>query len=186
MIKNKTIIWHKEWIIGFFQTINEVHDFIKRTRAINISKDRLRLFCPDKIKKQTIGGIRREKLHPEWLWVVKGSLTGLLIGGFGGNFFIASEKIALNLPMGISAGLIFGFAGAIVGGLLGLLSSNTDSSLNSYYESHKKKQIMIAIHCPPGDEIGLRRMERLFKKAHADYTSPRKSLIKKANSSGFS
>lgn len=177
MIKNKSIIWHKEWVIGFFPTIKKAHEFIKIARRVNISKDRLRLFCPDKIQKPVIGGIKRERVHPEWLWVIKGSLTGILIGGLGGNILLSTERIVINLPMGISAGLIFGFAGAVMGGLLGLLSSGADSSLNNHYESMGKRQIMIAVRHLKGDEIGLRRIEHLFKEAYK--TIPETPFLKK-------
>ncbi len=162
----KTAIWHHQWVIGLYALPEQAERVITAAETEGVSPDKLVVIAPETFTRKRLRDIRPQRRHPEFRWMRNGAIIGFIVGSLLGYVFLTTTGVTSDPAVRTLTALIMGFGIAIIGYLLGLLSSSADASLNAWYEeSGVEGKILVGISCHPKRQAEVAMAQRLIRQS---------------------
>lgn len=162
----KSSTWNRQWVVGIFSDIEQAEKCVLKAEHEGIAPDEFVVIEPDSCKQAPVADIKPEEHHPEWRWIVLGAAIGFIVASLGGWLLLDFSAQSGSAAMDWTMGLVRGLGGGVVGAMVGLITSGSDTSLHAYYEEcglDTQGKVLIGIECRENDEAQILHAETIFR-----------------------
>jgi hypothetical protein len=165
----------KPYRLGFFDSVSEADQAVRRLQAAGFSQKELAVICPKKFHEQFTVNVRRAERPGSHVaeGIAEGGAAGAVLGGIAlAATAIATGGVGLLPAIGVLIG-----GGALAGGFSGLiLSDGYGKEVGEYYEEAiRLGKIVVGVHVEGEDRIArLGEAERILTESGGQLVTPTK------------